>query len=140
MAFTHKNATKRVRERIVRHVRTSHQGIRPIPIQGLFNRRCHDNCMEYLRTHPHDGFGIAEVMCVDDGDPVLHYVVHAHHLGYLEVTLGWRTPQLEYYLIRILDPQDHQAIYTEFDRSLAYWREEYTSWFDRAILGVDRVV
>ena len=48
--------------------------------------------------------------------------------------------QLEYYLIRVLDERDHTRIHSEFNRSLADWTEEFTSWFDRRVLGIERVL
>ena len=31
-------------------------------------------------------------------------------------------------------------IHSEFNRSLADWTEEFTSWFDRRVLGIERVL
>jgi len=59
---------------------------------------------------------------------------------YLEVTLGWRAEQLEYYLVRVLDERDHARIHSEFDRSLTDWLHDFTSWFDRRVLGIERVL
>lgn len=132
-------AIKRAQERIARRLRARHQGIRPVPEQGLFNFRCHENCVEYLRAHPDRGLRIAETVYLDGGEPILHYVV-VDGDRYLEVTLGWRAEQLEYYLIRVLDERDHTRIHSEFDRSLMDWLHDFTSWFDRAILRVERVL
>ena len=62
-------AIKRAHERIARRLRARHQGIRPVPEQGLFNFRCHENCVEYLRTHPGRGLRIAETVYLDEGEP-----------------------------------------------------------------------
>ena len=132
-------AIKRAQERIARRLRARHQGIRPQPEQGLFNFRCHENCVEYLRTHPGRGLRIAETIYLDEGEPILHYVV-VDGDRYLEVTLGWRTEQLEYYLVRVLDERDHTRIHSEFNRSIADWTEEFTSWFDRRVLGIERAL
>ena len=59
---------------------------------------------------------------------------------YLEVTLGWRAEQLEYYLVRVLDERAHARIYSALNRSIEDWTHEFTSWFDRAILRVERVL
>lgn len=133
-------AIKRARERIARRLRARHQGIRPVPEAGLFNFRCHENCVEYLRTHPGVGLRIAETIYLDEGEPVLHYVVVDSGNRYLEVTLGWRAEQLEYYLVRILDERDHTRIHSEFDRSLTDWLHEFTSWWDRKVLGITRIL
>lgn len=132
-------AIKRAQGRIARRLRARHQGIRPTPEAGLFNLRCHENCVEYLRTHPDRGLRIAETVYLDEGEPVLHYVV-VDGDRYLEVTLGWRADQLEYYLVRVLDERDHPRIHSEFTRSLDDWLHEFTSWFDRRVLGVGRVL
>lgn len=41
-------AIKRAQGLIARRLRARHQGIRPTPEAGLFNFRCHENCVEYL--------------------------------------------------------------------------------------------
>ena len=132
-------AIRSIHDKLKRYVRSRYEMIRPEATLGLFNFRCHENCVEYLRTHPDRGLRIAETVYLDGGEPILHYVV-VDGDRYLEVTLGWRAEQLEYYLIRVLDERDHARIHSEFDRSLTDWLHDFTSWFDRAILRVEMVL
>lgn len=133
-------AIKRAHERIARRLRARHQGIRPVPEQGLFNFRCHENCVEYVRTNPDRDLAVVETVYVDEGTPILHYVVHDRaEDAYLEVTLGWRAEGLEYYLTRTLTPADHRNILKEFDRALRYWTDEHVPRWMQWLLGIERV-
>lgn len=132
---------RKAQDAIILRVRASHQQIKPIPVQqGLFNFRCHDNCVEYVRLHPEDDAHIVEVMMVEDNAPVLHYVVVQPKLNqYGEVTLGWRCNRIEFYIIRELPPFYNEQIHDEFNRSLRYWLEAYIPAWARWLFNIDRV-
>jgi hypothetical protein len=122
-------------------LRSRHQQVEVRPLQGLFNHQCHQNCVEWVRTHPEHRLTVVETVYVDeDGDPVLHYVVRdaagVHH----DVTLGWRAQGLEVYRIRDLLPEDHARILREFDNSMASWLEEFVPRWQRALLNITRIV
>lgn len=121
---------------LVRRLRARHAMIQPEPVQGLFNFRCHENCVEYVRQRPGEGLVIVETIYVEGGQPVLHYLVADPPQRYLEVTLGWRAKQLEYYLIRPIHPEDFDRIHSEFSRSRADWAEEFAGWFGRKVLRI----
>jgi hypothetical protein len=109
------------------------------PKAGLFNHKCHCNTVEYARTHK--GMEVLEVIYIDGTEPFLHYINRKTKTGeLLETTLGFEADRMEYYIIRTIHPEDHKHIGAEFSRSLNSWLMDYTSWFDRAILRVDRVV
>jgi hypothetical protein len=133
-------AKRRVDRAIVRHARSMLQQVRARPEQGLFNFRCHENCVEWLRTHPGTGLTVVEALMVDGGVPILHYLVRDGAGIHLEVTLGWRAeaPGVEYYHVRDLLPEDHRHVLSEFERSLAAWADAHLPWWAR-LLGVDRV-
>ncbi len=132
---------QRARRAMARTLRTRHQQIYPRPVQGLFNFRCHENCVQWLYDHSDQGLRIAEAIYLDEGEPALHYLVFdPADSSYLEVTLGWRTEQCEYFAIRLLDVRDHLNIHHEFDRSLDDWTEEYVPWFIRKLFGIKRVL
>ena len=132
-------AIKRAKERIARRLRTRHQGIRPQPEQGLFNFRCHENCVQWVRQRPDEDLEVVETVYVDNGEPILHYVVREQDTGrLLEVTLGWRAKQLEYYHVRTLLPEDLDHIHAEFNRSLDHWLRTYVPWWGRVLLGIER--
>lgn len=131
-----------VHRKMVLRLRATFQQVRADPIQqGLFNFRCHDNCVEFIRLRPDADYLIAEVMMVEDGVPTLHYVVRrASEPGvYGEITLGWRSKQIEYYLIRELPTVYNETIHAEFNRSLDYWLKEYVPAWMRWLFNIDRV-
>ena len=128
-----------IRDKIVRHVRSRYELIKPAPTQGLFNFRCFENAVEYQRLNPN--LEIFEVMGVDDGDPFLHYINFDPEAGeFLETSLGWRAETMEYYVIRPIHPSDYRYIHREFNRACDSWRDQFTNWFHRKVLRIDRVV
>lgn len=125
--------------RIVAYLRATRTRARVEPAQGLFNCRCHENCVQWVRSRPDEDLEVVETVYVDGGEPILHYVVRERATGrLLEVTLGWRAEGLEYYPIRALLPGDLDRIHAEFDRSLTHWLEAYVPWWGRLLLGVER--
>lgn len=132
---------KRAQDRICRRLRARFTMVKPEPVQGMFNFRCHENCVEYVRLHPEEKLAVVEAIYIDGGEPVLHYLVHDQAADrYMEVTLGWRAEHLEYYVVRTLHPDDHRHILSEFQRALNDWTEEYVGWFGRKVLGITRVL
>ena len=131
----------RAQRALVRRLRTRHQMVKPTPTQGLFNFRCHENCVEYVRRRPEENQAVVETIYIDGGEPILHYLVHDPAAGrYLEVTLGWRAEHLEYYVVRTIHQDDLRYILSEFQRALEDWTEEYVGWFGRKVLGIRRVL
>lgn len=129
----------KIHERLIRYVRSRYEMIQPEAVQGMFNCRCFENAVEYARTHP--GLEVIEVIYVDGSEPILHYINRDPESGkYLETTLGWMAPYLEYYHVRKIHPDDHPRIGREFERSLDSWAEQFTNWFHRNILGIRRVL
>ena len=132
---------KRAQDRICRRLRARFTMVKPEPVQGMFNFRCHENCVEYVRRHPEEKLAVVETIYIDGGEPILHYLVHDPAAGrYLEVTLGWRAENLEYYVVRTIHPDDLRYILSEFQRALDDWTEEYVCWFGRKVLGIRRVL
>ena len=132
-------AIRSIHERLKRYVRSRYEMIRPEPTLGLFNFRCFENAVEYNRRYPE--MEVIEVIYVDGSEPVLHYINYDPvDKKYLETTLGWRAPYLEYYHIRKIHPDDYHRICTEFERSLDSWAEQFTNWFHRYVLGIKRVL
>lgn len=136
-AFTRKTA----QARLVRALRSTSTQIKPLEIQGLFNFRCHENAVQYVRDNPSRLLEVVETIYLDGGEPTLHYIVRDKVTGdYLEVTLGWRTRQLEYYVTRTLLPGDLDYIHGEFSRSLDHWRDLYVNPVARVLLRIDRIL
>lgn len=131
------------RKRLVRRLRARHQQVKPTACQpGLFNYRCHDNCVDFLRRHPGKGLTIWETVYVEDGnEPALHYLIRDEKAGtWLEATLGWRCDDLEFYLVRPLLEADHGRIHSEFNRSLADWTAEFVRPAWRWLFNIDRIL
>ena len=128
---------KRAQERICRRLRARFTMVKPEPVQGMFNFRCHENCVEYVRQRPEEKLAVVETIYIDNGEPILHYLVHDPAAGrYLEVTLGWTATLHEYYLIRPVHPSDFDRIHSEFSRSRADWCDEFVGWFGRKVLRI----
>lgn len=127
--------------KITQRLRSRHEMIKPLPTQGLFNFRCHENCVQYVRDRPEESLRVVEVVYLDSGEPVLHYLVQDMETEeYLEVTLGWLAELYEFYLIRPIHPDDYNYIHSEFQRSQKDWCEEFVGWFGRKVLGIGRVL
>jgi len=126
-----------IRAKINRKVRYRFDRIYCTAKQGLFNFRCFENCVQFVIDSGKD-LKIYEVIYIDGDDPCLHYVVKDGD-EFQEVTIGWRAEHVEYYLIREVPKEDFKCIGAAFECSLSYWHLEYTNWFDRNILGIDRV-
>lgn len=127
----------RIGEAVCVYVRSRYTMIDVEPVQGLFNFRCHENSIQYAKTN--EGYGVAEVIYIDGGKPILHYV-NTKEGKFYETTLGWRAETFEYYKIRDIHQKDWQYIHSEFSRSLDSWMKQFTTWFDRAILRIDRIL
>ena len=123
--------------RINRRLRSRYTMIDVEPVQGMFNHRCHENAVQWAKSRP--DYGVAEVIYIDDGKPILHYI-NTKNGRYFETTLGWRAEYLEYYKIRDIHKTDYHQIHSEFERSLADWLIEFTNWFDRKVLKISRVL
>lgn len=132
-------ALDKIHGRLKGHVRSRYEMIKPEPTLGLFNFRCFENAVEYARRYPE--MEVIEVIYVDNGTPILHYINYDPlDKKYLETTLGWRAPYLEYYHIRKIHVDDYYRISSEFDCSLGSWLEQFSNWFDRLILRIDRIL
>lgn len=126
-----------VREQIKTYIRSRYERIDVTPCQGLFNYKCFLNSVQYAEEN--EGHGVAEVMYVSDGWPVLHYL-NTKDGEYLETTLGFLARNIEYYFVRKINPCDWRYIESEFDRSLESWLNQFTNAIDRKLLGITRVV
>lgn len=134
-------AQKKAWAKIIRNLQVNRERIKPIATQGLFNYRCHENCVEYIRLNPEKNYSIAETIYIDEDTPILHYVIFDEDENkYLEVTLGWKIDTVDTYLLRILPKDDNLKILSIFSDTLDVWLNEFTSWFDRKILKIDRVL
>jgi hypothetical protein len=133
------NRKEIIQTAVCNYVRTRYEMIKPEPTLGLFNFRCFENAVEYARRYPE--LEVIEVIYLDGGVPILHYINRDPANGkYLETTLGWRAQYLEYYHIRKIHPDDHRYLPGEFDRSLGSWLHQFTTWFDRKVLRIGRIL
>lgn len=131
------SAESKIAERISNAVRSKYDRISVVPKQGLFNRQCHRNAVEYARVNK--GHSVVEVIYIENDDPILHYVNYKNGI-YYETTLGWEAETLEYYKIKGIRDEDHTKIHDIFNNTLKVWLMGYTNWWERKMLGVSRVV
>jgi len=124
-------------DKLVHHIRARNTRVKPKGVQGLFNFRCFDNCVQYSKDH--EDIRIFECIYVDDNAPILHYVCFKDG-EYLEVTLGWKADAYEYYITREVHEVDHDIIQGEFARTMNSWTEQFTNAFDRKVLDITRIV
>jgi len=128
-----------IKAKVCAKLRARFTQIFPAAKQGLFNFRCFENSVQFA-TDSEKPLRIFECIYIDAGDhPVMHYIVQDGD-EYQEVTIGWRAEYLEYYLIREVPKDDWKFIGSIFNSNTDYWLHEFTNWFDRAILRIDRVV
>lgn len=126
-----------IKAKVCAKLRARFERIYPVAKQGLFNFRCFENAVQFA-TDSDKPLRIFECMYIDGDYPVLHYLVKDEK-EYQEVTLGWRTQHIEFYVIREVPKDDWKFIGYIFDQSSKYWYLEFTNWFDRAVLRIDRV-
>lgn len=129
---------RQAHKKIAAHLRATMTRSRVVPVQGMFNFRCHENSVEWIRTHPDQGLTLVECIYLDDDQPILHYLVRTREGELQEVTLGWRAEELEYYALR--DVQEPRQVYREFNRSLDYWKDFTTPRWLVWLSGLGRVV
>ncbi len=129
--------------RVSAHLRAHNERIFPLPTRGIFNFRCHQNCVQWVKDHPDEGLQIVECIYLHMGDvtqPILHYLVKDREGRYLEVTTGYEAELCEYYLIRTIPEVEWPKLPEIFSRSLGAWLLEYTNPVARLLLGVDRIL
>lgn len=127
-----------LQDRLVDYVRSRHERIQVQPKQGLFNYKCFFNATQYAMTHK--DHTVVEVIYIEYGTPILHYINKNMKTGeYLETTLGYRASNLEYYLIREVPEFCEANMNHVFNTSLDAWTHQFTNWFDRVILRIDRL-
>lgn len=130
---------QKAQTRLLRFIRTRYALVKPEATLGLFNFRCFENAVEYSRRYPE--LEIVEAIYVDEGEPCLHYLNFDPAASkYLETTLGWRAPHLEYYVIRKLYQDDYKYIHHEFERALASWTEQFLPWPLRILFNLKRTL
>lgn len=132
----------RAQKKVAAHLRATRSVVNVRPLQGLFNYRCHENSVEWIRTHPGQKLSLVEMIYLeDDGVPVLHYCVQDDQAQVWEVTLGWRAEAgLEFYAMRVIPKEDHYRIHREFNQSLDYWLRWSTPGWLIWLSGLERVV
>lgn len=128
----------RARQRAVNYFRARLTMIKVEPEQGLFNLRCFDNAVDYVRRFP--ATEVVEVIFVYNGEPILHYINRNSVGTYLETTLGYQAATLEYYLLRTIHAEDHKWLAGEFDRANRSWSREFTTWWQRWFFGLDKIL
>ena len=105
---------------------------------ALFNAKCFFNAVEFAKNQKVD-CDIYECVIIENNWPSLHYIVMKNG-DYHEVTLGHRAEQIEYYILRRISKTDWSRIDIEFDRALESWLKQFTTFIDRFVLRIKRVL
>lgn len=124
--------------RLTNFIRSRYPLITVIPTQGVFNYRCYLNAIQYALDH--EGLEVTEVIYLNDGTPILHYVNYNPKTDtYHETTTGFLAAYYEYYRLRTIHPDDYKYMQAEFDRAVDSWTQQFTTKFQRW-LGVERIL
>jgi hypothetical protein len=126
-------------KRLINYLRARYTQVQVTPRQGIFNHHCYFNTVEYAKKFKKANLLVFECIYIDEDYPVLHYVIKKGE-EYLEVTLGHRAEHLEYYILREIPEKDWEFIEAEFHRAMGNWTKQFTTWFDRKILRIKRVL
>lgn len=143
MKFSKLQYIYKTQAKISAKLRSRNERIFPIATIGIFNFRCHQNCVQYVTDNPDKGLEVVECIYLHQGDPeqtILHYVVRNKEGQYLEVTLGYETSQHEYYFIRKVPEVEYAKITDVFFANLKTWLHEYTNPVLRFIYRLDRIL
>lgn len=133
----------RVQARVSSHLRAHNERIFPVPVRGLFNFRCHQNCVQWIKDHPGEGLEIVECIYLHAGDQentIMHYLVKNRDGQYLEITTGYEAEVNEYYFIRMVPEIEWIQLPYVFYRSLNTWLFEFTNPVLRWVLRIDRIL
>ena len=123
-------------KRVTNEVRAKFARIDVIPKQGLFNHKCFHNAVEF--AYNNEGYHVVEVMQIDNGASVLHYVNCKFGIFY-ETTLGHLAEGREYYFIRVINEKDYPFIEWEFTNSKKTWNNKYLKWYHK-LIKINRIV
>lgn len=125
--------------RATRYFRSTKERILVTPKQGLFNYRCFENAIEFTRLNPNHE--VYEVIYIEGSTAILHYINRDSLTGeFLETTLGFRADYFEYYLIRKIPEIDYKYLGSEFDKNVEFWTNKFSSWWERKLFKIDRLV
>jgi hypothetical protein len=93
--------------------------------------------VQYAKDNPE--YGVAQVIYTSGDKNILHYV-NTKAGEYFETTLGHESQEHEYHLIKHIHKSDYEYIRGEFSRDLDVWLMQFTNWFDRNVLRIERVL
>lgn len=128
---------RRGERRVIRHIANTMGKTEVEPTQGLFNYMCFFNAVEYASNN--DGCEVVECIMVENERPSLHYVCMKDD-RFLEVSLGHRANNIDYFMTRTITQEEWEKIDDIFEAALAHWNNTFTTWWERLIFRVDRVV
>lgn len=139
MGWLRRRRKASIEDRMKDHIRSRHSVIDVESGNGMFNLRCHKNAVQWAFENEPQGATVIETITIDAGTPILHYVNELDGV-YIDNTLGFFSKRAEYYYIRKIHKADWPYIQGEFDTALDAWWYQFTNWFDRKILKIDRIL
>jgi len=105
---------------------------------GLFNFQCYENAVQFAKTHKSSTVIMGIYM--ERGSPVLHFWNTDSNGDHIETTRGWRAEHCTYYPLRVIPEDDYVCIGEIFDEALTYFTKQFTTRWQRFILGSKRVM
>lgn len=136
MKFTRKKRLEELEDKMHDYVVGTLPRIEVEPKQGLFNKMCFFNAVDYSERHEQD-IKVAEVIIVEEGFTYLHYINVDEAGVYLETSLGFRATYIDYYLVRIIPSEDYHRIHKLFDNAQRAYADKFLNWYDRYVLKIN---
>jgi len=133
-----KRISNRVQYNISEWLFNTRESVQVNPEQGLFNQKCYDNAVEWVRTH--EGCEVVMGIYIEGQYTTLHFWNVDKDGAHLETTRGWRAEDMTYYPLRVIPPKHYNAIGGVMDDAVDYFTSRFTSRFDRLVLNGERVV
>lgn len=139
IAWIARNLSDRLDRRIVLHVESTYQKIEVAPTTGIFNNKCFLNTVEAVLDPTRKSASVIEVLSVDNGVPILHYITKTSSGVFCEITLGHRADYMEYYFLREIHSSDYWKIQNIFSITKEAWNRKYLRWYHR-LFGIRNAV
>ena len=138
IGWLRKRIVKRVQYDISEWLFNTRDSVEVNPEQGLFNRQCYDNAVEWVRTH--DGCEVVMGIYTEGQYTWMHFWNVDKDGAHLETTRGWRAKDMTYYPLRAVPVKYHDSIGGVMDDAVDYVTNRFTSRFDRLVLNGERVI
>lgn len=107
--------------------------VTPKRAKGMFNFKCFDNAVDYAASHKDCEVIMGIYIQKINGEPSIHFWIRQNGKD-LEVSIGYKVDQWDYYEIRRIDKKDYGIIGVVFDDALKYYRHKLLTTFERLLI------